>query len=118
MTLTHTLKSTFVLVACLCFSQPTSAAVVRLDSAGTGASLDGVAPPSGPIAVTEVAGLNISVIAVAGGGLNVTATSMGINGPTDADTDAFEAAFNESVTFQFDKARFDNATGLHHVLCR
>ncbi|WP_162027695.1 MULTISPECIES: PEP-CTERM sorting domain-containing protein [unclassified Lentimonas] len=35
--------------------------------------------------------------------LNSTATSMGINATGDADTDAYEAVFNQSVTFKFNQ---------------
>ena len=101
---------TFLLSSSL-FIGKASAVVVFLDNSnsGTGSILDGETGPVGPVAVPEVAGLNISVTGISTGGgssspiLNATGTSMGINATGDADTDAFEAAFSQSVTFRFDQ---------------
>ena len=82
----------------------------------TGDNLDGIDSGSVPavVSVFEIGGLNITVSGIGGTGsgsneLNSLANSLGIDnsGETVAagdDSDQFDSAFNESVTFQFDQA--------------
>ena len=82
----------------------------------TGDNLDGIDSGSVPavVSVFEIGGLNITVSGIGGTGsgsneLNSLANSLGVNnsGVTVAagdDSDQFDSAFNESVTFQFDQA--------------
>ena len=110
----HSLFGIGVICAIVLLSPETNAAVVRLDNTGTGALLDGIVAAdigtaAATVGVTEIAGLNITVTGLSTGNtttdpiLNSTATSLGINATGDADTDAFESAFLQSVTFQFDQ---------------
>lgn len=87
------------------------AASVRLDNVGTstGDNLDEVSLVPTTVAVAEVPGLTLTVSAITGNGigtdLNATTRSFGINsGDSGDDTDAFDATFNESVTFSFNQA--------------
>ncbi|MGJ8655597.1 MAG: PEP-CTERM sorting domain-containing protein [Akkermansiaceae bacterium] len=91
-------------------SSTSSAATVQLDnsSGGLGAALEAAdfdfGDPELDLLVPEISGLTITVHGITTDGeLNATATSLGINGSTDTDTDVFESAFNQSVTFSFDK---------------
>jgi len=56
---------------------------------------------------TEIPGLSLTVEGIGSSAdtfdLNSTGTSLGVNSDGDADTDAFEAAFAESVTFSFNQ---------------
>lgn len=88
-------------------------AIIRLDNTGVGAALDEInvgdigTVTAGPHA-TAIPGLNITVTALGADGtgedVNTTATSLGINAGGPDDTDAFDSALNEFVTFRFDKA--------------
>ena len=82
----------------------------------TGDNLDGIDSGSVPavVSVFEIGGLNITVSGIGGTGsgsneLNSLANSLGVDnsGVTPEagdDSDQFDSAFNESVTFQFDQA--------------
>lgn len=80
----------------------------------TGDNLDGIESVPVTASVVEIAGLNITVSGIGGTGsgsneLNSLADSLGVDtsgvtlGEGD-DSDQFDSAFNESVTFQFDQA--------------
>lgn len=108
------LKFLSVIVALLHVSA-VSGGIIRLDNTGTGALLDDIIPADigtadATVSVIEIPGLDLTVTGLATGAgssapiLNSTGTSLGINATDDADTDAFEAAFLQSVTFQFSQA--------------
>lgn len=87
------------------------AALVRLDTAGstTGDNLDGVSTVPTTVTVVEVAGLTLTVHAITGNGtgseLSATGKSLGIDaGAGGDDRVAFDASFNEAVTFSFNQA--------------
>lgn len=79
------------------------AETIALDNTGTGALLDGIEEAPATIAVIELDDLQLTVTSISGGELNVTSTSMGINGADDTDTDVFESAFDQSVSFSFNQ---------------
>lgn len=87
------------------------AALVRLDTAGstTGDNLDGVSTVPTTVTVVEVAGLTLTVHAITGNGtgseLSATGESLGIDAGAEGDDRvAFDASFNEAVTFSFNQA--------------
>ena len=107
-----TFALSLILTLSFCVSSSHADTIV-LDSSGTGALLDGidlasVGTPAATVAVTEIPGLNITVEGInssfANPEVNVTGTSLGINPDGDDDTDAFDSAGSESVTFSFDQA--------------
>ncbi len=104
-----------VLIAAVFAIPNASADLVRLDTAGTGLSLDNIdvgdiGTAAATVNVIEIPGLTMTVTGLNTGGgpsgavLNVTATSMGINAAGDGDTDAFEAGFSQSATFRFNQS--------------
>lgn len=57
------------------------------------------------VSVPEILGLTITIHSLGPDGLlNATGTSLGINGASDTDTDAFESAFGQFATFSFNQA--------------
>lgn len=95
------------------FSQAATISLTN-STGGLGALLDEfpVDNVGNSLAVPEIPGLNIMVVAIASDGtgsgtldLNSTAGSFGINslGTTDDDASSFDAALNETVTFSFDQ---------------
>lgn len=113
--MTTTFKNALLsLIFAVSFCGSASADIVFLDNSGTGALLDEIAitdlgTAAATVAVTEIPGLNLTVVGINSDApttspdVNVTGTSLGINAGGDADTDAFESAFGQSVTFQFDQ---------------
>jgi len=102
------MKKTIISLSSLALmSSISSAAIVRLDNTGSpglGDNLHGIAVGDTPttVAVPEILGLTITIHSLGpDGSLNATATSLGINGATDTDTDAFESAFGQFATFSF-----------------
>jgi len=94
---------------------PAYGANVFLDNTGTGASLDNIVPAdigtaAATVNVTEISGLTLTVTGLTTGNtssapiLNSTANSLGINATGDTNTERFESAFAQSVTFQFNQA--------------
>jgi hypothetical protein len=90
------------LLSCIVI-QHVSAETIVLTNEGTGSQLDGIQETPTTISVIELDGLDLMVEEISGGSLNATQDSLGINGDNDTDTDAFESAFNQSVTFSFNK---------------
>ena len=110
-----------VFVLTVSIAQLAVAQTIVLENSGadvmtTGDNLDGIDSGSVPavVSVFENGGLNITVSGIGGTGsgsneLNSLLNSLGIDnsGETAAagdDSDQFDSAFNESVTFQFDQA--------------
>ena len=109
-----------VFVLTVSIAQLAVAQTIVLQNSGadltTGDNLDGIDSGSVPavVSVFEIGGLNITVSGIGGTGsgsneLNSLVNSLGIDnsGETAAagdDSDQFDSAFNESVTFQFDQA--------------
>lgn len=101
----------------LIHAQVVAAPVVTVDltnNTSLGVSLDDIdasevgTATAGPFNVPGIAGLTITVTGVSstdtGAETNVTSASLGMNSDNDADTDAFEAAFEQTVTLQFNQA--------------
>jgi hypothetical protein len=90
-------------ISCLSINNAV-AEIITLDNSGTtGASLDETTETPTTISVSEIDSLLLTVNAISGGPINVTATGMGINGAEDTDTDTFESAFNQSVSLSFNQ---------------
>ncbi len=101
----------FVLGMAFVFSG--SAEVIWLDNSGdpsTGDNLTGISTTPFTISVPEITGLEMTITAIlgtdTGAKLNSTATSLGINSDNDSDTDAFDAAWGQGFTFQFNQDVF------------
>ena len=105
------MKKTIISLSALALTSSVSfGALVRLDNTGApglGDNLDGVAVGDAPmtVSVPEILGLTITIHSLGPDGLlNATGTSLGINGASDTDTDAFESAFGQFATFSFNQA--------------
>ncbi len=86
------------------------AVIIRLDNTGSpglGDNLDGIGVGVTPtnVDVPEIPGLSITIHSIGpDGGLNSTAISLGINGDSDLDTDAFESMSAQRATFSFNQS--------------
>lgn len=105
------MKSKILLLALGLLPLSGMSAVIRLDNLGsgttTGSDLDEISSTPTSVNVTEIAGLQITVMAIlgsdTGANLNSTSTSLGINSDNDTDTDAFEASHGQGFTFRFNQ---------------
>ena len=99
----------------VCFRSPSIyAETIILENAGatdtTGDNLDGLTPGALPANATveEIAGLQLTVTAIASSGTNPTLNSLlnslGIDVDEGDDSDQFDDAFGESTTWEFNKA--------------